>query len=267
MFEPLESRRLLSIDLTGGLLTVTGTASPETILMSVTGAFLTVTQDMIVRRFPVASVTSITINADAGSDTITLGRGVIGATIDGGGGNDSIRGGPGNDTISGANGNDKINAGNGADTVSGGAGDDRLWGNNGADTLGGGDDTDYLNGSGGGDVLGGGAGADTADYAYVETALTLTLDDVANDGVGSGDNVQADVENVNGGAGDDLIVGNGSANLLTGNEGNDTLQGGGAADTLSGNLGTDLGVDVDDGMFGTAALDTIASIESFLRTA
>jgi hypothetical protein len=49
--------------------------------------------------------------------------------------------------------------------------------------------------------------------------------------------------------------------------GNDVLFGNpGAADTTSGNDGDDTVVDADDGTGGSSNLDTIAGIESFVRT-
>jgi Ca2+-binding RTX toxin-like protein len=74
--------------------------------------------------------------------------------------------------------------------------------------------------------------------------LQLSLDSNASDGEpGEGDNLGADVENVLGGTGRNVIVGNSLANVLTGGQSNDTI---GGADGISGNdrvigsFGTDL---------------------------
>ena len=49
--------------------------------------------------------------------------------------------------------------------------------------------------------------------------------------------------------------------------GNDVLFGtAGSADTTSGNEGDDTVVDADDGTAGSSNLDTIAGIETFIRT-
>jgi serralysin len=48
------------------------------------------------------------------------------------------------------------------------------------------------------------------------------------------------IENATGGAGDDRLIGNPSANTLNGGAGHDTLEGGGGADTLMGGDGDDL---------------------------
>ena len=67
------------------------------------------------------------------------------------------------------------------------------------------------------------------------------------------DNVHADIENVTGGLGDDVIRGSAAANTLFGGPGDDILDGAGGADVLSGGIGVDtadyslrlLGVSVD----------------------
>jgi len=47
--------------------------------------------------------------------------------------------------------------------------------------------------------------------------VTVTLDDVANDGRSAeGDNVKADVENLNGGSANDRFTGDADANVLLG---------------------------------------------------
>jgi Ca2+-binding RTX toxin-like protein len=50
----------------------------------------------------------------------------------------------------------------------------------------------------------------------------------------------SNVENANGGAGSDLLVGNDNANVLNGNDGNDVLIGGKGTDTILGGAGEDL---------------------------
>ncbi|HMO25359.1 MAG TPA: hypothetical protein PKB10_03750, partial [Tepidisphaeraceae bacterium] len=111
-------------------------------------------------------------------------------------------GGPGNDTLAGANGHD---------TLVGGPGDDSLSGGNGNDVLVGGPGADLFNG---------GPGRDTADYSYRTANLSLTIDSTANDGEPNEfDNILGDVENVLGGAGNDVIIGNAKDNYLAGNGG------------------------------------------------
>jgi Ca2+-binding RTX toxin-like protein len=68
------------------------------------------------------------------------------------------------------------------------------------------------------------------------------------------------VENVNGGSGNDQLVGSDSGNVMNGNAGNDALTGGASTDTLSGGDGDDwltggLGNDAMDGGAGTNTAD------------
>lgn len=170
--------------------------------------------------------------------------------IQGDGGNDSIIGGPGADFITGNDGNDTIVAGagddsiesdRGADSIDAGAGDDRV-------------DTSFDDASS--DTIRGGPGTDLVTYARAPAAVTVTLDDVANDGhSGENDNVASDVEDVVGTAYADTLVGNAAANQFEGGEGNDTLTGFAGSDGLSGGRGNDTingGRDLDtlDGGFG-----------------
>ena len=72
--------------------------------------------------------------------------------------------------------------------------------------------------------------------------------------------VNVDVENVNGGSGDDILTGNLVGNVLNGNAGNDTIRGGGSVDQLNGGAGDDLinpgdGNDAVDGGEGTNTVD------------
>lgn len=187
-------------------------------------------------------------------------------TLDGQGGNDRLNGligadymvgGTGFDTVDysdravsivadldgaaddGASGeNDRIETD--VEAITGGSGDDVLNGNNGTNTLDGGLGDDVLGGALGADVLTGGPGTDSVSYANRTEDLTITLDGIANDGeAGEADNVGADVENVTGGLGNDVIRGSAVANTLLGGPGDDVLDGGGGADLLSGGIGVD----------------------------
>src|SRR3954452_8278405 len=101
-------------------------------------------------------------------------------------------------------------------TVGDGAGDDTVTG-------GGGDD-DFVAGAGA-DSYAGGAGSDRVDYSARTAALTVDVDDVADD-AGEGDNVRRDIERVSGGSGADTITGSAAADRLDGGPGEDTLLGG-----------------------------------------
>ena len=136
----------------------------------------------------------------------------------------------------------------------------RLFGGAGKDLLEGGSGPDRLDGGLDADVMLGGAGRDTASYSTRTRAVTVTLDDVANDGeVGELDSVRSDVENVVGGSGSDRIVGSGAANTFQGNAGADTLDGRGGGDLLDGGVGNDvlLGGAGGDRLQGAEGLDRL----------
>ena len=119
----------------------------------------------------------------------------------------------------------------GADVLVGLAGDDRLSG-------GGGDDV--LRGGPGNDDLSGGPGRDAATFADSPVGVTVTIDDLADDGPpGSHDNVQIDIEDVYGSEFADRLVGSAATNTLDGAGGNDHLTGGGGRDHLFGGSGDD----------------------------
>jgi Ca2+-binding RTX toxin-like protein len=131
--------------------------------------------------------------------------------------------------------------GPGADRLYGGGETDYLLGGDGVDVLDGGDGWDYLFGGPGADDLRGGPGIrDVADYNDRTAPVTVTLDGIRNDGeAGENDLVEADVEDVFGGAGNDTIVGDGQSNDIVGLGGDDTIDGGLGPDIVSGGDGTD----------------------------
>jgi Ca2+-binding RTX toxin-like protein len=139
----------------------------------------------------------------------------------------------------------------GVEIVVGGSGPDNLSGGTGNETLKGAGGNDTINGDVGTDQLFGGAGTDTVSYAGRGAAVTITLDGVANDGVGGeNDNVFGDIENALGGSGGDTITGNTGVNRLDGGPGADTLNGGNGNDTLVG-PGDDGAGDTYNGQGGT----------------
>lgn len=132
------------------------------------------------------------------------------------------------------------------ETLTGGPGADTLYGAGGDDKLSGGAGDDDLDGGPGADDLVGGAGTDAALYGGRTTPVTVTLDDVADDGVaGERDNVHRDIEDIYGGAAADTLTGNSGANLLDGAQGDDRLNGGKGRDLLYGGAGNDVIVSRD----------------------
>jgi len=138
-------------------------------------------------------------------------------------------------------------------TIYGGLGNDTIYGGGVNDNLSGGDGNDKLVGLGGSDGFDGGAGFDTVDYSYETRAIKVTIgyggsggfDGVIDVTPGDGnaqpeiDDVQATVEAVVGGSGNDLLIGSGAADWLDGGSGDDKLVGGAGNDTITGGLGID----------------------------
>jgi hypothetical protein len=172
----------------------------------------------------------------------------LAATITGTSGNDTLTGTAGPDVIAGEGGDDTIKGLGDSDKLCGGTGDDSLSGFDGADTLNGGAGADTLgegSAGGGADVLIGGSGIDAANYGARAVALSISIDNAANDGAaGEGDNVRTDVENLFGGGAGDTLTTSGStlANRVFGRGGGDTLN---VADGIAGNDLVDGGADLD----------------------
>ena len=214
-------------------------------------------------------------------------------TLDGGAGNDSLDGGAGNDIIiyDVADSVTNVKGGIGVDTLDaslattnlsiklssqykdfenilGGAGNDTLTGNTLGNALVGGDGNDVLSGGGGDDTIDGGLGDDTAIYDAKDTTVI---------GGGGSDTLNAsamtialkldltqsytDFENIIGGAGSDILIGNNANNTISGGTGNDLLNGGSGTDVINGGDGNDtIAYDVADGVKGVtggAGIDTM----------
>lgn len=121
----------------------------------------------------------------------------------GGGGNDYMDAGAGDDIVNGDEGNDSVFGGAGDDSATGGVGNDSVYGGAGNDSAYGGDGADLVDGGAGNDQLEGGLGADT----------------------------------LYGGAGNDALYGGDGNDLISGGAGNDLLTGGAGSDTFAGGLG------------------------------
>jgi RTX calcium-binding nonapeptide repeat (4 copies) len=178
---------------------------------------VTASSPWVVTGTPKADVIAVTggvhqVNGIGGDDIMCADA--VGTTLNGGDGNDRLIGGAGPDLLSGGNGNDTLLGGAGNDTLVGGAG---------------------------ADVLSGGPGNDTVSYVDHIAAVTATLDGHSSDGTaGEKDQIDATVENLIGGGGNDVLTGNPGPNLLSGGSGNDRLDGLGGRDTLVGGAGTNL---------------------------
>ena len=279
MFESLENRRMLASTwaLANGTLTITGTAGNDNIYVSTSAGNTVRVADQNVQignLIPKASVKKIVVNCNAGNDYayVSLFE-KIPTQIDGGAGNDGLTaatagnntviGGLGDDNLAGGSGGDKIDAGDGKDILAGSTGNDTLLGGNGDDLLTGGANNDVLDGGLGADRMRGSEGSDTVTYATRTKPITAditaaTTETPDNGEVGEKDFIDADVETLIGGSGNDKLtgstfsgapigytknnklVGNGGNDTLLGLDGNDTLDGGLGLDSLVGGAGTDL---------------------------
>ncbi len=209
--------------------------------------------------------------------------------------------------LEGDEGNDTLLGGQGFDNLFGEAGDDVLddrantlpaaysvrganfAGGEGNDTLFGGaaDDLVQFSGAYGSDVVSGGGGRDSITFEQAFSSVFVDLSQGFATGGGTGSASVSSIENVYGGALDDLLIGNSGANLLSGasffhhepsqgadgnatlfgltghdtllgGSGNDWLQGDGWSDTLNGGAGSDSFVWAEA---GTSQVDRVLDFE------
>ena len=201
------------------------------------------------------------------TDTFTGLFGAIGSSHD-----DKLMAGPGRAIFSGGQGDDELIGGPGEDFLQGGLGEDVLRG-------GGGDD-DFVSTRSdpdGADVYEGGPGdfdrinygdsffnADGSPGYRGRTApVFVTVGDGANDGeAGEGDDVQGDIEFINGGRGNDTLIGDDGPEQFGGLEGADTIDGRGGDDLIYGD-GAEVESFVDAGnvIIGGAGKDQLIGSE------
>ena len=196
--------------------------------------------------------------------------------LTGNGGNDTLQGMSGDDTLDGGLGKDVLAGFDGIDVadysnrteplvldldgdaddgakgendriwvdieaIKGGRGNDRITGNEISNGIKGGGGNDTIDGGLGDDYISGGDGSDTAYYGRRRENLRITLGDGKwNDGaIGEEDKIESDIENVTGGFGHDVIIGDAKSNILRGGPGNDEVRGGAGNDRLYGDDGRD----------------------------
>ena len=201
----------LTVDTRTTDLVVKGTGANDRIeVWEHDGGLVTVRVNDIARTY--SHVSSLRVDALGGDDQVVLRSLTMGATVDGGDGNDCIDasavtqvgvvlyGGAGDDRLTGGAGNDRMDGGSGDDELNGGCGNDLLVGGQGKDCLNGGDGNDLLDGGSDNDAL-------------------------------------------RGGKGNDLLVADAGDDYLKGEDGNDILVGGTGNDSSEGNYGVDLIVD------------------------
>jgi Ca2+-binding RTX toxin-like protein len=143
-------------------------------------------------------------------------------------------------------------------------GDDFILGLGGDDSIFGRAGDDHIVGGSGADALHGGPGSDTADYSNATVGIIASL----AAGAGAGGDAEGDtyfsIENLEGTAYADALVGNDGSNSLYGYNGDDFLDGGDGDDTLDGGLDNDMlkGGGGADYLDGGPGIDTASYYES-----
>jgi Ca2+-binding RTX toxin-like protein len=205
-----------------------------------------------------------TVTGDSGNNMLTA-EGEDANEMNGGGGDDVIKGGGGNDDL---------NGGTGSDTIYGQDGDDTLTDSGIGDALYGGDDNDRLVKTGSTSASNPGTfdgGADNDTFVWengsIDSRWTVDLSSSEIRYNGNTRDTVANMENVtvNNGAtvyGDDndntLTATGNKSNTISGRGGNDIIKGGGGDDLLEGGAGDDSlnGQEGADDMFGGTNNDT-----------
>jgi Ca2+-binding RTX toxin-like protein len=234
---------------------------------------------LFVSDFQRALFTTILVDAGGGNDTVTIDETVAVftdteiTTINGGDGNDTINGGVGSEMIHGGPGHDTIDAGRGNDTLWGDAGIDHfIWsaGNgfivptDGNDVIDGGDDQDTLSVTGTSldEVYNAAPDAQRVVLTRSGGAITLGLGGIeivevamqgGNDTFGASPGIPVSVIfKINGGDGNDTMLGADGNDQFWGGNGDDIIGGGPGNDLIYGEAGADL-------LIGDAGADSFDS--------
>ena len=195
-------------------------------------------------RHVIGSNNGDAITGDASANQLTGGTG--NDSIVGGGGSDTIDGGDGDDTLIGGSDADRIYGGDGNNTISGGGGADSLYGGSGNNTFINPTVGTYYDGTNGQNMQAG--QLNTIDYSGETVALTINL----QGGFGQGGAAQGavyaftptggvnSINRIIGGTGNDSLLGSAGDDYLDGGAGgSDSLDGGLGNNTLVGGGGTD----------------------------
>jgi Ca2+-binding RTX toxin-like protein len=264
----------------GGVLTILGDANNNNIEISrnaagrilvnggavtVVGGTPTVANTTLISAFGLGGNDNISMNeANGALPKANLFGGAGNDTITGGSGNDQLFGEAGNDTILGKGGFDLLFGGDGNDVLTGGDGDDQTFGQAGDDRMvwNPGDDTDLNEGGAGVDTVevNGGNGAEqfttTANGTRVRfdrvnpapfsidigTSEKLVLNaNGGDDSFSATGNLAALIQiTVDGGTGNDSLLGSNGVDLLLGGDGDDFIDGQQGNDTALMGAGNDV---------------------------
>lgn len=292
---PLEDRVLLTAEVSGDLLTITGDGGDNDIVITVEEDGLVSYSGVPGAADDTVEVSEVVIDLGDGDDSVTVnfdgdGRnqlnlrerdGAVQVRVRGehrgelttdnverlrlntGDGNDNVNIGNLSDTDLAGGDTLEVDAGDGNDTVNARRSDIEVEidGGDGRDRLQGGDGDDLLVGGDGRDTINGGRGDDTLDGGDDRDRLNGQDGDDELFGGDENDHLNGGRgdDDLRGGDGDDRILGGGGVDLLGGDDGDDRLNGGGDTDVLNGGAGDDrlLGGGGDDLLIGGDGDDRI----------
>jgi Ca2+-binding RTX toxin-like protein len=210
---------------------------------------------------------AIEIQSGSGNDTINAAAAATALTLNGDAGNDTITGGSGNDTLSGGDDDDQLQGGSGNDSLAGGSGTDTILESGDVDFV---IDASTLTGVGNDQfsdieqaILTGGDSANTIDASLFTGSVTVNAG-AGNDTITGSDNDDQlfgndDNDSIVGGQGNDVVNGGADDDEVFGGADDDVVLGGGGNDTLKGETGNDdiRGQSGDDVITGGRGNDTI----------
>jgi len=282
----------------GGFLTIIGDSKDNSIAVSRDAAGQLLVNGGAVSIFggtpTVANTSLIQVFGQGGNDTITLNEvngalprtNLFGGTgndvLTGGSGNDMLFGQSGNDTLLGKGGFDFLFGGVGNDALTGGDADDQVFGESGDDRMiwNPGDDTDLNEGGAGNDTVEVNGGNGTEQFTTTANGTRVRFDRITpapfSIDIGTSENLVVNMNggedsfsatgnlaalikiSVDGGTGNDTILGSNGIDLLRGGDGDDFIDGQQGNDTAQMGAGNDVfqwdpgdGSDSVDGQDGT----------------
>ncbi|MGA2232017.1 MAG: calcium-binding protein [Tepidisphaeraceae bacterium] len=249
--ETLEQRRLLSVSVINGVLTVADghrpTARHIVINIDATTGDYDVVDNGVSQEFPAAGIDCFSISGGQSANFIE-----INATFPDQANLNLIQGGPQGDTIiGGASGHELIFSGNGDDSIEARGPDEFISGENGADTIVAGPGPETIDGGNGNDSVQLGSGHEIATAGNGrDTLIGGKGHDSLVGGAGS-DKIMVTSST----AFDTLVAGTGSSTLIA-NFGHDSLDGSGGGNDLLDGLS---GFDTVRGATGNLGMDSILS--------